>query len=208
MTLLIHVCKHSVYTFNTICQIRFVYLLLNNKGTIDLSLFWSICFLQLSTFYFGRGSRETRDLTSFQKDLRLDRHQSFVKLFTPMVVGDTVLSSLLLCSLFIPSILCPSLQCRGHAERVCRVCSDSFLLKGLEKLLKCLGFLCPVAQFGGSFKYLPGAFHPEQYPALHCEYIHTEVWEQFLEFFILSRSIYTCCYMDWNKKTPNLIVLW
>lgn len=106
------------------------------------------CYFQVFVFfswahsiYFGTGSRETkaRDLTSFWKDLRLDKHQSFVKLLVPMVVCDTVLSSLWLQSLFVPLIFCLSLQCRGHAEGEC---NDSLLLEGLEKYLK-HGFLLP-----------------------------------------------------------------
>lgn len=121
------------------------------------------------SIYFGRGSKESRDLTSFQKDLRFDRHQSFVKLLIPMVVSDTVLSSLLLCSLFIPSILCLSLQCRGHAERVC---SDSFLLKGLEKLLKCWGFFVPCGSVWRFFQ-VPTRHLPSRTISCFALRIHT-----------------------------------
>lgn len=95
------------------------------------------------SIYFGTGNRETkaRDLTSFQKDLRLDRYHSFVKLFVPMVVCNRVLSCLLLYSLFTPLILYLNLQCRVHAEEVCRICSDSVLPERLAKYLKCGCFL-------------------------------------------------------------------
>lgn len=66
------------------------------------------CYFQVFVFfswahsiYFGTGNRETKvkDLTSFHKDLRFDRHQSFVRLFVPKVVCNRVLSCLLLYSL-------------------------------------------------------------------------------------------------------------
>lgn len=90
------------------------------------------------SIYFGTGNRETkaRDLTSFQKDLRLDRRQSFVKLLVPVVVCNRVLSCLLLYSLFSPLIFYLNLQCRVHAEVVCWVCSDTFLPERLAKYLK------------------------------------------------------------------------
>lgn len=145
---------------------------------------------------FGRGSRETKDLTSFHKDLRLDRHQSFVKLLVPIVVGDMALSNLLLCSLFIPSILCLSLQCRQHAERVCRVCNDSFLLKGLEKLLKC-GFFVPCGSVWRFFQ-VPIRHLPSR--AISCFALWMHAHQSMVAIFRTLYSewefIYACCCMD------------
>lgn len=126
-----------------------------------------VFFSRAHSVYLGTANRETkaRDLTSFQKDLRLDRHQSVIKLFVPMVVRNRVLSCLLLYSLFIHFSLYLNLQCRVHAAAASRICSNTFLPEWLETWVFC----DPSAQFWGSVRYPPDNLHPKCHPALYCK---------------------------------------